>query len=51
MIRVDETSRLGVAVSTDCNGRFAKLDPYTGASSRSPSRTATWRRRVPGRSR
>ncbi|MFF1815671.1 phosphoribosylformylglycinamidine synthase subunit PurL [Kribbella sp. NPDC058245] len=31
MIRVDETSGLGVAVSTDCNGRFAKLDPYTGA--------------------
>ena len=21
----------GVAVSTDCNGRFAKLDPYAGA--------------------
>jgi phosphoribosylformylglycinamidine synthase II len=31
MIRVDETSGLGIAVSTDCNGRFAKLDPYTGA--------------------
>ncbi|MFT4009341.1 MAG: phosphoribosylformylglycinamidine synthase subunit PurL [Nocardioidaceae bacterium] len=31
MIRVDEESGLGVAVSTDCNGRFAKLDPYTGA--------------------
>ena len=31
MIRVDETSGLGVAVSTDCNGRFTKLDPYTGA--------------------
>ncbi|HWD80511.1 MAG TPA: phosphoribosylformylglycinamidine synthase subunit PurL [Kribbella sp.] len=31
MIRVDETSGLGVALSTDCNGRFAKLDPYTGA--------------------
>ncbi|MFC0627136.1 phosphoribosylformylglycinamidine synthase subunit PurL [Kribbella deserti] len=31
MIRVDETTGLGVAVSTDCNGRFAKLDPYTGA--------------------
>ena len=31
MIRVDEESNLGVAVSTDCNGRFAKLDPYAGA--------------------
>jgi len=30
MIRIDETSGLGVAISTDCNGRFAKLDPYTG---------------------
>ncbi len=31
MIRIDETSGLGVAISTDCNGRFAKLDPYEGA--------------------
>jgi len=31
MVRVDEESNLGVAVSTDCNGRFARLDPYTGA--------------------
>ena len=31
MIRVDEQTGRGVAVSTDCNGRFAKLDPYTGA--------------------
>ncbi|WP_375001790.1 phosphoribosylformylglycinamidine synthase subunit PurL [Aeromicrobium sp. CTD01-1L150] len=31
IVRVDEESHLGVAVSTDCNGRFAKLDPYTGA--------------------
>ena len=31
MIRVDEQSGLGVAVSTDCNGRFAALDPYVGA--------------------
>ena len=31
MVRVDEESGLGVAISTDCNGRFAKLDPYTGA--------------------
>jgi phosphoribosylformylglycinamidine synthase II len=31
MVRVDEETGLGVAVSTDCNGRFARLDPYTGA--------------------
>ncbi|UUW90167.1 phosphoribosylformylglycinamidine synthase subunit PurL [Pimelobacter simplex] len=31
MVRVDEETHLGVSVSTDCNGRFAKLDPYAGA--------------------
>jgi len=31
VIRIDDTTHLGVAVSTDCNGRFAKLDPYAGA--------------------
>ena len=31
VVRVDEESGLGVALSTDCNGRFAKLDPYNGA--------------------
>ena len=31
MIRVDENTGLGVAISTDCNGRYAKLDPYNGA--------------------
>jgi phosphoribosylformylglycinamidine synthase len=31
MIRIDEESNLGVAIATDCNGRFAKLDPYVGA--------------------
>ncbi|MEN9710066.1 MAG: hypothetical protein RL441_58 [Actinomycetota bacterium] len=31
MVRVDEETGRGVAVSTDCNGRFAKLDPYNGA--------------------
>src|SRR4051812_25208160 len=31
MIRVDAATGLGVAVSTDANGRYAKLDPYTGA--------------------
>ena len=30
VIRIDEQSFLGVAVATDCNGRFCKLDPYTG---------------------
>ncbi len=31
VVRVDEESGLGVVVSTDCNGRFAALDPYLGA--------------------
>ena len=31
MIRVDEVTGLGVSLATDCNGRFAKLDPYAGA--------------------
>ena len=31
MVRVDDETNLGVAVSTDCNGRFARLDPYAGA--------------------
>jgi len=31
MVRVDEETNLGVSVATDCNGRFAKLDPYAGA--------------------
>ncbi len=31
VVRVDEESGLGVAVSTDCNGRFGRLDPYAGA--------------------
>lgn len=31
MVRVDEETGRGVAVSTDCNGRFTKLDPYNGA--------------------
>ncbi|RZS41373.1 phosphoribosylformylglycinamidine synthase [Herbihabitans rhizosphaerae] len=30
MIRVDESTGRGVAVSTDCNSRFVKLDPYAG---------------------
>ena len=31
VIRVDEQTGLGVAVATDCNGRFGALDPYAGA--------------------
>ena len=31
MVRIDEVSGLGVAISTDCNARFAYLDPYEGA--------------------
>ncbi|GAB3186784.1 phosphoribosylformylglycinamidine synthase subunit PurL [Nesterenkonia suensis] len=31
VIRVDETTGLGVGLSTDCNARYAYLDPYTGA--------------------
>ena len=31
MVRVDEETGLGVALATDCNGRFAQLDPYAGA--------------------
>ncbi|MGC0141591.1 phosphoribosylformylglycinamidine synthase subunit PurL [Pseudactinotalea sp. Z1732] len=31
VVRVDESSGLGVALATDANGRFSKLDPYVGA--------------------
>jgi phosphoribosylformylglycinamidine synthase subunit PurL len=31
MLRVDEDSGLGVALATDCNARYALLDPYAGA--------------------
>lgn len=31
MIRIDEETHRGVALSTDCNGRYTKLDPYQGA--------------------
>jgi phosphoribosylformylglycinamidine synthase subunit PurL len=30
MVRLDELSGLGVALATDGNGRFCRLDPYTG---------------------
>lgn len=31
VVRVDEETGLGVALATDANGRYTKLDPYTGA--------------------
>ena len=31
VVRVDEQTGRGVALATDCNGRFARLDPYAGA--------------------
>ena len=31
VVRVDEQTGLGVALATDCNGRFCQLDPYAGA--------------------
>ena len=31
MIRLDETTSRGVALSTDGNGRYTRLDPYIGA--------------------
>ncbi|NDL60795.1 phosphoribosylformylglycinamidine synthase subunit PurL [Phytoactinopolyspora mesophila] len=31
VLRIDAETGLGIAMSTDANGRFAKLDPYAGA--------------------
>ncbi|MCL2455554.1 MAG: phosphoribosylformylglycinamidine synthase subunit PurL [Micrococcales bacterium] len=31
VVRVDETTGLGVALATDANGRYAQLDPFAGA--------------------
>ena len=31
LLRIDEQTGLGVALATDCNGRFVLLDPYAGA--------------------
>jgi len=31
MLRIDEATGLGVALSTDCNARFTYLNPYRGA--------------------
>ncbi len=31
IVRVADDTKLGLAMSTDCNGRYAMLDPYAGA--------------------
>ena len=31
VLRIDEETGLGIALATDGNGRYTKLDPYTGA--------------------
>jgi phosphoribosylformylglycinamidine synthase len=31
LLRIDETTGLGVALAVDGNGRYSRLDPYTGA--------------------
>src|SRR5262249_12133004 len=31
VLRIDEESGLGIAISTDGNGRYTRLDPYRGA--------------------
>ena len=31
IVRIDESSQRGIAVSLDCNSRFGALDPYLGA--------------------
>ncbi|HEY9377887.1 MAG TPA: phosphoribosylformylglycinamidine synthase subunit PurL, partial [Jiangellaceae bacterium] len=31
VVRIDEETGLGVALATDANGRYARLDPYAGA--------------------
>ena len=31
VLRVDESTNRGIAVSTDCNARYTQLDPYEGA--------------------
>lgn len=33
VVRVDESTGLGVALATDGNGRYGRLDPYVGAQS------------------
>ncbi|GAA4002919.1 phosphoribosylformylglycinamidine synthase subunit PurL [Allokutzneria multivorans] len=31
VLRIDEETGRGIALATDCNGRYCKLDPYVGA--------------------
>src|SRR5206468_9218102 len=31
MVRLDDSTSRGLAVATDGNGRYTRLDPYTGA--------------------
>ncbi|GAB3287770.1 phosphoribosylformylglycinamidine synthase subunit PurL [Parasphingorhabdus pacifica] len=31
VLRIDEETGRGIAVATDCNARYTRLDPYTGA--------------------
>jgi phosphoribosylformylglycinamidine synthase subunit PurL len=31
VVRIDEHTGRGIAIATDCNGRFCALDPYVGA--------------------
>jgi phosphoribosylformylglycinamidine synthase subunit PurL len=31
VVRIDENTHRGVAIATDCNGRYCALDPYAGA--------------------
>ncbi|MDA3629206.1 phosphoribosylformylglycinamidine synthase subunit PurL [Saccharopolyspora sp. WRP15-2] len=31
VLRIDEETGRGIAISTDCNARYTRLDPYTGA--------------------
>ena len=51
VIRIDEETGLGVALSVDGNGRFARLDPYDGAQARAGRGVPQRRRdrRRPGR--
>lgn len=51
VLRVDETTGRGIAVSTDASGRYTMLDPTPVRSSRSPRRTATSPSPAPPRSR
>ena len=51
VVRLEESTGTGIALATDGNGRFAKLDPYAGRSLRWPRPTATSRSPAAGPSR